>query len=327
MTAAPEVVRDALTRAGSGPHSVTIGNFDGVHRGHQYLIRSVIDDAEARGTRSLVITFEPHPTSVLRPDTPFQRLTTAELKQALILSLGVDDVAVVPFTRDLAALAPDDFLTLVNDAAHPSSVYVGEGFRFGRGRSGDGETIRSFGERHGFETTVLSRLRDDDEMISSSNIRAALQTGDLQKANRWLGRHYRFGGIVEHGAARGRELGFPTANLLMASDVCVPADGIYAAYAHLSEGLVAPRHAMVYIGSRPTFDNGNRVVEVNILDFSGDLYTQSLDIELVGYVRADQKFDSPESLARQMHQDEVDARATLARATPDSDVQALGTKT
>lgn len=321
MTNTSEATYETLANVGSGAHSVTIGNFDGVHRGHQYLVRSVTDDAAERGIRSLVITFEPHPTTVLRPAVTFERLTTPERKLKLIAALGVDDVAVVPFTPDLAALDPDDFLRLVTGAVQPEAVFVGEGFRFGRARSGDGKTIRAFGEVSGFQTHILLRLQDAEDMISSSNIRAALHSGELDNANRWLGRRYRFGGRVEHGAARGRELGFPTANLLVEREVCVPADGIYAALAHLPNSCEVVWQAMVYIGSRPTFDNGERTVEVNVLDFSGDLYTQTLEIELVSRVRGDQKFESADALARQMHADEVDARAALEQMVGNSDVR------
>lgn len=319
MTADPASAASVLTTLSDEPHSITIGNFDGVHRGHQYLIRSVIDDARSRRTRSLVVTFEPHPTAVLRPDMPFARLTTPELKLALITALGVDDVAVLPFTSELATLAPEAFLHLIRQTAHPASVFVGEGFRFGRGRSGDGKTIAAYGETHGYKTRILTRLRDGDEMISSSSIRAALVEGCLDKANHWLGRHYRVGGVVERGAARGREMGFPTANLFVARDVCIPADGIYAGFAHVPGTSLRPLQAMVYIGTRPTFDNGDRMVEVNILDFSGDLYTRTLEIELVAFVRADQRFDSMEALSRQMRQDEADTRASLSTASSSYD--------
>lgn len=315
MTARLASVTSVLAALSDEPHSITIGNFDGVHRGHQYLIQSVIDDARSRGTRSLVVTFEPHPTAVLRPDVPFARLSTPELKFALITALGVDDVAVLPFTQELAALAPEEFLHLIRQTAHPTSVFVGEGFRFGKGRSGDGETIAAYGENYGYDTRVLTRLRDGDEMISSSSIRAALVEGCLDKANDRLGRQYRFGGVVERGAARGREMGFPTANLLVAADVCIPADGIYAGFAHVPGALLQPLEAMVYIGTRPTFDNGDRMVEVNILDFSDDLYTRTLEIELVAFVRADQRFDSMDALSRQMRQDEADTRDCLSTAT------------
>jgi riboflavin kinase/FMN adenylyltransferase len=297
---------------------VTIGNFDGVHRGHQYLIQRVIDDARARAARSLAITFEPHPTSVLRPDVPFERLTLPDAKLTEIARTGVDDIVVIPFDREFASLDPEAFLELLANFVQPVAFFVGEGFRFGRGRSGDGATIAAFGAKRGFETTVIPRLQDGDVTISSSSTREALKHGNIARATASLGRRYRLGGTVEHGAARGRTLGFPTANLLLPPNVCVPGDGIYAGFAHGASGAPGARQAMIYIGTRPTFDGGERQVEVNILDFSGDLYTLALEVEFVAWVRGDQAFGSGEALARQMEIDETTSRAILASSSPDA---------
>ncbi len=312
MTTAAEAARTRLLEAGTSAHVVTIGNFDGVHRGHQYLIGRVVDAARRRGVGSLAITFEPHPASVLRPGHSPERLATADEKLALLRDTGLERVVVLEFTREFANLEPDAFLDLVLDTVHPVEVFVGEGFRFGHGRTGDGETIRRFGDRHGFDTSVITRLRDDDMMISSSNVRAALKSGDVASAADWLGRRYRMVGTVEHGAARGRELGFPTANLTVDPLVCIPGDGIYAALAHLPEGQISARKALVYIGTRPTFDNGDRLVEAYILDFDGDLYTRELEVEFVAFIRGDQTFSSPEALSEQMTRDERQAREMLA---------------
>ncbi|HEX5165588.1 MAG TPA: bifunctional riboflavin kinase/FAD synthetase [Thermomicrobiales bacterium] len=317
MTQVPEGAIATLERIARVPHVMTIGNFDGVHRGHQYLIQRVIDAAVARGSRSLVVTFEPHPTAVLRPDVPFHRLASPERKLEILNAAGVDDIAVIPFDREFAALEPEEFLELLARTVQPVAVFVGSGFRFGKGRAGDGGMIEAFGQTHGFETTVVERLQDGDVTISSSSIRDALSRGNIARATASLGRRYRLRGTVEHGAARGRELGFPTANLLLPADACVPADGIYAGYAHLSDRALGPRAAMIYIGTRPTFDNGDRQVEVNILDFSGDLYTLDLEIEFVAWVRGDQAFDSAEALAAQMQDDEATSRAILASNQPE----------
>ncbi|MEX2314146.1 MAG: bifunctional riboflavin kinase/FAD synthetase [Thermomicrobiales bacterium] len=317
MTQAPLGAIEVLERVEPGPHAITIGNFDGVHRGHQYLIQRVIDDARSRNLRSLVVTFEPHPSAVLRPDLPFQRLAAPARKLELIRAMGVDDVAVIPFDQDFAALDPDAFLGLLLETVRPAAVFVGSGFRFGRGRSGDGATIASFGDLHGFTTTIIERLQDGDVTISSSSIREALAHGNIARATASLGRRYRLTGTVEHGAARGRELGFPTANLLPPADIRVPADGIYAGYARVSDRELGARAAMIYVGSSPTFANGERQVEVNILEFSGDLYTLDLEIEFVAWVRGDRAFESAEALAAQMHDDEATTRAILAGSQPE----------
>ena len=312
MTTAAEAAKAKLAGAGGQPHVVTIGNFDGVHRGHQYLIQQVVDAAQHRSVRSLAITFEPHPGAVLRPDHSPERLATADEKLRLLRATGLDNVVTLEFSREFANLEPVAFLDLVLSTVAPVEVFVGEGFRFGHGRAGDGATIQQFGDRHGFDTTIVTRLRDDEHMISSSNIRAALKAGNVEDASRWLGRRYRLLGTVEHGAARGRELGFPTANLTADAAVCVPGDGIYAALAHLPDAQMSARKALVYVGTRPTFDNGERLVEAYILDFNGDLYTRELEVEFVAFVRGDQTFPSAEALSAQMADDERSAREILA---------------
>jgi riboflavin kinase / FMN adenylyltransferase len=299
-----------------GQRVVTIGNFDGVHRGHQYLIRRVVDDAQKRGMRSLVITFEPHPTSVLRQDVPFQRLTSAGDKLRLLDNCGADEIVVLPFTVDFASQEPEEFLSALTTHVSPAAIFVGEGFRFGRNRAGDGETIRSFGAAGNFETTVISRLRENGGVISSSTIRNALARGDIEAANDWLGRRYHLRGRVEHGEARGRELGFPTANLQLDGLACLPSDGIYAAYACLDDPTSAPRPSMVYVGTRPTFDGQDRVVEANLLDFSGDLYTRDLTVEFVRFIRADAQFETADALSSQMRRDEIDTRSALVQHPP-----------
>ena len=318
MTQAPAGAVASLEQVARVPHVITIGNFDGVHRGHQYLIQRVIDDARARGHRSLIVTFEPHPTAVLRPDVPFQRLATPERKLHLLSATGVDEIAVIPFDREFASLEPNEFLDVLARLTQPVAVFVGSGFKFGKGRSGDGDTIEAFGREHGFETTVIPRLQDGDVTISSSSVREALTHGNITRATGSLGRRYRLAGTVEHGAARGRSLGFPTANLLVPNDILIPADGIYAGYAHLSDQQLGARAAMIYIGTRPTFDNGERHVEVNILDFQGDLYTLDLEIEFVAWVRGDQVFESADALSAQMHDDESTSRAILAGSQPET---------
>jgi riboflavin kinase/FMN adenylyltransferase len=317
VNAAPHSAAAALAGVGAGPHVVTIGNFDGVHRGHRYLLSLVRDRAEHEGARAVALTFEPHPTAVLRPDQPFERLTSPQEKARLLRAAGMDDVLVIPFSRDFAALTPERFLDELTQALQPLAIYVGEGFRFGARRAGDGDTLRAYAAAHGFDAIVVQRLSDGDASISSSTVRAALRRGDLAEAERALGRRYRLRGSVQHGAARGRELGYPTAKLELPADACVPMDGIYAAYAHVEQRELGPRQAMVYIGPRPMFDNGTRFVEVNILDFSGDLYTLELEIEFVEFIRADAVFATVDELIAQIARDEAATRAALAAAPPE----------
>lgn len=316
MNAVPAAVQTAFASVHHTPHVVTIGNFDGVHRGHQYLIEQLRARATTDHAQSLVITFEPHPASVLRPDSPFERLVSAEEKLRLLAAAGVDDVVVIPFTREFAALSADAFLELVTATTQPSAILVGEGFRFGHARTGDGETLARYGASAGFDAIVVSRLHSGAINISTSAIKAALHRAALGEAEAMLGRRYRLRGTVEQGVARGRELGYPTANLRLLDWACVPSDGIYAGYAHV-EAMDNPLQAMVYIGTRPTFDNGHRIVEVNILDFSGDLYTRDLTIEFVAWIRNDQAFDDVQSLVQRMALDESETRRLLACSAPE----------
>lgn len=314
-------VAQALSRLSGTRHALTIGNFDGVHRGHRYLLEQVKQTAAQRDVPSLVLTFEPHPIAVLRPGQAPPRISTPEDKVALLRRSGIDEVAVIPFDLEFAALEADEFLQLINDAASPTDVFVGDGFRFGKMRSGDINTLTSFGTRHGFTTHVVSPLVDDVGVVSSSRVRAALLDGLVEDAAVLLGRRFRLCGAVEHGMARGRDLGYPTANLAIASGLCIPGDGIYAGYAHLDDRRAEPREALVYIGSSPTFGERERLVEVNILDYRGDLYSQELEIEFLAFVRPDQVFDNANALMHQMTVDEQQAREVLARSRPEKMVR------
>lgn len=273
--------------------------------------------ASERAAASLVVTFEPHPIAVLRPEYAPLRIATPEAKVEALRECGIDEVAVLPFDRELASLEPEVFLTLVSDAARPTDVVVGDGFRFGKQRRGDFGTLVEAGQKRGFAAHSIDPLVDDVGVVSSSRIRTALIEGDVAEAERLLGRRYRLCGQVEHGAARGRDLGYPTANLHIPVGLCVPADGIYAAYAHLDGPNGAERQALVYIGTSPTFGARERLVEVNILDFRGDLYSRELEIEFVGRVRADGIFENAEALMEQMADDETTSRVLLAATDPE----------
>lgn len=316
MTEVPDAAVETLLAIPQVPHVVTIGNFDGLHRGHQYLLSQVVERARAKGVRSLVITFEPHPISVLRPEQVVQRLAPASMKPQLIKSMGIDDLAIIPFTKEFAALSAEEFLDFLREYAHPTDVIVGEGFRFGARRSGDTEILKHYAAEHGFEATIIQRLEFDGQIVSSSHVRACLAAGDVVGAAEALGRRYRLSGTVEHGLARGRDMGFPTANLDVDDDLLIPSDGIYAAYARVrdAEGV---HPAMVYIGTSPTFKARGRTVEAHLLDFHEDLYAREVDVEFVDFVRGDQRFDSADELARQMQQDEEVTRRILAETPPE----------
>lgn len=318
MNGASEQAVLALSGLDDNGRVVTVGNFDGVHRGHQHVISLVTSKARELGVRSLVMTFEPHPVAVLRPEHAPRRIATPEEKARLLHCYGINDIVVIPFSREFASLSPEDFLMLVLDHTHPVAMYVGEGFRFGKMRAGDTATIAAFGGGHGFTCHIVEPLSDETGVVSSSRVRDNLARGNVANAAQLLGRRFRMAGIVEQGMARGRDLGYPTANLSVPEGFCVPGDGIYAGYARFDRNVDAPHQALIYIGTSPTFGDRGRLVEVNILDYRGDLYGHELEIEFVAFVRGDRVFDSPRSLMTQMAEDETGTRDILARSVPES---------
>ena len=317
MTSSPGSAAQAFRSVSGSRHVLTIGNFDGVHRGHQHLLRKLQQRATELNAPTLVVTFEPHPIAVLRPEHAPSRIATPDFKLELLELAGIDEVAVLPFDREFASLSPEEFLALLTGAARPVEILVGQGFRFGKMRAGDIETMREFGRNHDFDAREVPPLTDELGVVSSSRVRSALQEGNVEHAAELLGRRFRLVGEVEHGAARGRDLGFPTANLSIAPRLCIPADGIYAGYAHLDNRNSGPREALIYIGTSPTFGDRERLVEVNILDYRGNLYSRQLEIEFLAFIRPDRAFDSADELMNQMAADEAASRAILARSTPE----------
>ncbi len=284
-------------------HVVTIGNFDGVHRGHQYLLNVVVSAARARGARSAVLTFDPLPLEVLRPDINLPRLTTTEDRINLIRSLGIDAVVPIRFSRDVASLEPSEFVRQVVDTFNPIEIIVGSDFAFGRNRSGNPHLLSELGERHEYTVRVTDRIGDHNKDFSSSRVRECLTAGDVRNAAEVLGRPYFLRGVVVHGKQRGRELGFPTANLTISDNVAVPSDGIYAALVQTRQGgALVP--AMVYVGTNPTFDDHARVIEANLINFDADLYDSDLTVLFVDRVRGDQRFGSAQTLVEQIHRDQ-----------------------
>lgn len=278
------------------PRRVALGMFDGVHRGH----RAVIEGADT------VLTFDPHPTAVLVPAAAPKLLTTVERKAELMEPLGVQELVVIPFDAGFAARTAeqfvDDVLVRTLGATH---VSVGENFRFGQRAQGGPDLLRSDAR---FETRVLPLLELDGEIVSSSHIRGLILGGAVEYADELLGEPFVVDGPVEHGEKRGRELGFPTANLAPPDGLVVPAHGVYACRAN-------GHPAAVNVGIRPTFVTGlGELIEAHLLDFSGDLYGQTLRVEFLRRLRGERRFASAEALVGQMEQDVVDARAAVAAA-------------
>lgn len=319
MGTVPAHVIERFTAVGDAPSAVTIGNFDGVHRGHQMLLGFVVERARELGVRPLVVTFEPHPVSVLRPDRPMPRVSLPSLKLQAIRRCGVSDIVVVPFDQEFASLDAGEFLDLIYEHVNPHEIIVGQEFHFGRGRSGDGDFIKQYARDHGFSARIVERLEDDGTVVSSSRVREAISSGSVAVAEELLGRRFRLRGVVERGFARGRELGYPTANLMVVGELLVPDAGIYSGYVHVLNGRQDPRQGLIYIGTSPTFEPRDRTVEAHILDFDGDLYARNIEIEFVSRIRGDEKFESVEALLDQIRRDEEATREILRESSPESE--------
>ncbi len=295
---------------------VTIGVFDGVHRGHAEIIAQAVATAKQLGLPSVVLTFTPHPSEVVRPGTHPAELTTQTRRSELVAQLDVDVFCALPFTAEFSELEPEEFVrrTLV-DRLHTAAVLVGDNFRFGYQAAARVDTLIELGRRYDFSATELPLLREGDTAISASLIRHLLAEGDPVGAAHALGRPHRIDGVVERGDQRGRELGFPTANLRTDKYAAIPADGVYAGSVWRLDERGATQErlgtAAISVGTNPTFEGHERRVESFVLDFDGDLYGQGLGVEIVHRLRGMERYDSIESLVAQMHRDVADTRALI----------------
>jgi len=287
---------------------IVIGNLDGVHRGHQAVLRQARAIADARGLSTVVLTFDPHPNQVLRGFTP-PRLTTLERRVELLRRHGADRVVVEPFTRELASYTPERFAReLLSERLRARAVVVGENFRFGANRAGDLDALRAFGKDLGFDVVAAEVAGDDRGPFSSTRVREAVARGDLDEATYILGRRHSLSGIVEAGDRRGRTIGFPTANLGGVVEV-LPPYGVYAVFAD-------DRPGVMNLGVRPTVDGKSLRVEVHVFDFDGDLYGRPMRVHLVKRLRDEKKFGSLEELKSQIEAAAAAARTALAGLPP-----------
>jgi riboflavin kinase/FMN adenylyltransferase len=296
---------------------VTIGVFDGVHRGHATIIGKAVDAAREQGLRSVLLTFVPHPSEVVRPGTHPPVLTTLVRRAELVEQLGVDVFCALPFTREFSQLSPAEFAHEALVARlHAAVVIVGENFRFGHKAAGDVATLAELGRTFGFSAHGVSLLAEGETPLSATYVRSCVQAGDMEAATEALGRPHRVDGIVERGDERGRTLGFPTANLRTDQWAAVPADGVYAGRVYrLDEwGRTVGRlgGAAISVGTNPTFEVRQRRVEAYVLDFEGDLYGDGLGVEFAHRLRGMERFDSVEALVAQMRDDVKQTRAWLA---------------
>ncbi|MCC7250874.1 bifunctional riboflavin kinase/FAD synthetase [Hyphomicrobium sp.] len=291
---------------------LALGNFDGVHRGHQALISRAVTEARRSGRPAGVLLFEPHPREFFNPDAPHFRLTPLEEKLAVLDELGLDVAIVLPFDAALAARSAESFIAdILVGALGVAHIVVGYHFFFGRNRGGSAETLRAAGAAHGFGVTVVEPVADRGEPYSSTAIRLALAEGDVKDAAEKLGRPWRVKGPVIGGARRGTGLGFPTANVALPKGTAL-GHGIFAVRVRLDDGRTL--NGAAYLGTRPTFDDGMPVLEVFLFDFDEEIYGREIEVSFIDKVRDDRKFASADELVRQMQDDCAKARAILAAA-------------
>ena len=305
---------DVLPRRSRGT-VVTVGSFDGVHLGHQAVLREIARRAEAAGRESVLVTFEPHPLEVVNPQAAPPLLTTGPERREVLAQTPLDLAYFLRFDRRVAGMSPEEFVRVVLlERCGMRELVIGHDHGFGRGRSGDVETLRQLGAIHGFDVDVVAPVDFGDQHVSSSRVRRAVAGGDLASAARMLGRPYTVSGVVGHGAGRGRQIGVPTINLTdVPPQKLLPPDGIYAVEVEWRGGRVG---GMMHQGPRPTFADGRRTQEANLFDFEGDLYGEWVRITWVKRLRDIEHFASVEQLQEQMERDRADSLAALAGGGP-----------
>ncbi len=288
----------------------TIGNFDGVHLGHRHIFAQIVAEAARNGCKSVVITFEPHPKRILNPEIrPFYLITSLEEKIGRIAETGVDGLVIIRFNREFSQTTAKDFIcSVLWDKLRIRKLFIGHDYTFGKGREGNETYLAAFGERLGFEVEVIGAFRASDEIISSTLTRDTILAGDVGKAARLLGRPYSVSGLVVEGHRRGRNLGFPTANVKPEKDL-LPARGIYAVRAILAGKTYG---GVLNIGFNPTFSDAALSVEVYLLDFNKDIYGERLEILFIERIRDEIKFDGPVQLIEQIRRDVEKASVILS---------------
>ncbi len=288
---------------------VTIGNFDGVHLGHQFLFKTLIQEARRENRKAVVITFDPHPKKILHPDRrPFYLITTLEEKIRLIEKQGIDALMIIPFSLEFSETTAEEFvLEILWDRLHIKKILIGHDYTFGKNKAGNESLLAELGSKLGFEIGIINAFKVDNGVISSTRLRYAILEGDVKKAAVILGRPYNLGGIVIEGSRRGGSLGFPTANIKPVK-VLIPANGVYAAVIHM-EGT--RYQGVLNIGFNPTFSDEKLSIEVHILDFNDNIYGKNLDILFIDRIRDEKKFESPEKLVEQIKLDTDQARSFL----------------
>jgi len=290
---------------------LTIGTFDGVHEGHETILKEVVKHAKEVNGESILITFEPHPRKLLFPDQPLKLLTPLQQKMEYITEAGIQHVVVVPFTKEFANLSAQEYIeNFLVKYFHPSCIIIGYDHRFGHDRKGDINLLKEYEKQYGYELLEIPAQLIDDAAVSSTKIRRALNEGRMQEAAHMLGRAYSIRGTVKQGAQLGRTIGYPTANIEpYDAEQLIPANGIYAVRVKWNNKDYG---GMMSIGYNPTVtDDKSLKLEVNIFDFNEEIYGQTLEVAFIAWLRNEEKFDSLEALTEQLHRDKLDALKAL----------------
>ena len=305
-----EIIRHIIPHAPFPHPVVTLGNFDGIHLGHQAILTRVVQEARARQGTSLVVTFHPHPLAVLRPGRPFSLILSLREKLRILSSLGVQGVLLQHFTVPFSHLTPEEFVQrYLVEAVGAEKIVVGHNVSFGRNRAGRAETLERLGRVYGFAVETVGPVSVAGREVSSTAVRSLLSAGEMREVTRLLGRLYTVSGRVEKGFQRGRGLGFPTANLRPRADVLLP-NGVYAVVVSIGEREIP---GVANVGVNPTFGENKRTIEAHLFDFSADLYGQRLCVGFVEHLRGERKFPSVQELVRQIQEDASRARALLSQ--------------
>lgn len=289
---------------------VTIGNFDGIHVGHQYIMKRLVGEAHQRNLKAVVITFDPHPKMVLHPDIkPFYLITTLEEKMNLLENLGIDAIVLFQFSREFAKITAESFVRdMLWGKLQVHKIFIGHNYTFGNDRKGNDAYLKDFGKKLGFEVEVVSAVMINDLVVSSTCTREAIMEGDVKNAATMLGRPYNLRGIVVSGHRRGAGLGFPTANI-SPEKVLIPPRGVYAVNAEIDDQTY---NGVLNIGYNPTFEDNKLSVELHILDFDKNIYNKNINVLFIDRIRDEVKFTGPDALVVQIRQDISRAREILS---------------
>lgn len=296
---------------------LTVGTFDGVHAGHKVLINKVLDLAEKKDARSVIVTFDPHPRDIINPgEAGIKLLSSLDERSELLADLGVDEMVVIPFDRDFSLLTSEEFVrNIIWEKIGVSAFVIGYDHQFGRNREGTIETVQELGRQLGFQTHVVSKQEVGDKTVSSTTIRRAIhENGNMELAASLLDKYYILNGTVVHGDKRGKKIGYPTANIQpQNSQKVIPKKGVYAVWVRF-EGTYY--QGMMNIGERPTFEGNSITLEVHILDFDQDIYGKDVQLQFVKRIREEQQFDGIDELKNQLKTDERETRDILSGCTP-----------